>query len=227
MHCGDVVLTHHWLTGGRSPAAAQCGNGASLRRISPVVSPSAALQRGEFYSAIPTLTFHKSRSTIATEMNKITIAALSIFVATHFVVAAERGFPGLKSLMDPETYARTGLNNLTPEQRAELDVFIRDYVAGKQKEAAEVAATQAVERAVKERKVQPPEVIETSIVGTYSGYGTRTLFHLANGQTWKPTSGDVVTHAPIQSPRVVLYRDFFGYKMFVENDGLVRVKKVK
>ena len=177
-------------------------------------------------TAIPTLTFHKRQRTIANEMKKISTAILTLFVAGHFALAQERSFPGLKSVMDPETYERVGLKNLSPEQRAELDAFIRDYVAGKQKEAAEVASTQAVERAVKERKVRPPEVIESTMVEAYGGYGPRTLFHLANGQTWKPTGGDVVTHTPIPNPRVVLYRDFFGYKMFIENDGFVRVKKV-
>jgi hypothetical protein len=160
-------------------------------------------------------------------MNKISLALLLILIGGHCAFAAERSFPGLKSLMDPDTYARTGLQKLSPEERAELDAFIRDYVAGKQKEAAEVAATQAVDRAVQERKVQPPEVIESRLLEAYGGYGPRTVFHLANGQTWRPTSGDVVTHSPINSPRVVLYRDFFGYKMFVENDGVIRVKKVQ
>jgi hypothetical protein len=176
---------------------------------------------------IPTLTFRATTRTIVSKMNKTSLAVLSVLVTAHFAIAADRSFPGLRTAMDPETYARAGLSNLTPEQRAALDAFIRDYVAGKEKAAAEVAATQAVERAVKERKVQSPEVIETTLIGAYSGYGVRTLFHLANGETWKPTSGDVVTHAPIPNPRVVLYRDFFGYKMFIENDGLVRVKKVE
>ena len=160
-------------------------------------------------------------------MNKTTTAILSILFAGQCALAADRSFPGLKSVMDPETYARTGLQNLSPEQRAELDAFIRDYVAGKQKEAAEVAATEAVDHAVKERKVQPPEVIESRLLEAYGGYGPRTLFHLANGQTWRPTSGDVVTHPRVDSPRVVIYRDFFGYKMFVENDGVIRVKRLQ
>jgi len=172
------------------------------------------------------LTFHQSKRTIAREMNKISIAVIFTFIAIHLSFAADRSFPGLKSVMDPETYARTGLPGLSPEQRAELDAFIRDYVAGKQKEAADVAATQAVDRAVKERKVRAPEIIESTIVGTYTGYGPRTVFHLANGQTWKPTSGDVFYHSAVNNPRVVIYRqDIFGYKMFVENAGVIRVKK--
>ncbi len=159
-------------------------------------------------------------------MKRISIAIFVIVAAGHFAFGAEPPFPGLKSVMDPETYARTGVKDLSPEQRTALDAFIRDYVAGKQKEAAEVAATEAVNRAVKERKVQPPAVIESSIVGTFSGYGVRTLFHLANGEIWKPTGGDVQPHSPIDNPRVVLYRDVFGYKMFVEGDGIIRVKKV-
>ena len=90
-----------------------------------------------------------------------------------------------------------------------------------------MAAAEAVDRAVKERKVRPPEVIESKIVGSFRGYGLRTVFHLANGEIWRPTNDDVFTCPPIESPNVVIYRDTFGYKMFVEGSSSLRVKRVQ
>lgn len=128
--------------------------------------------------------------------------------------------------MDPASYERAGLQNLTPEQRTELDAFLRNYVSGREKDAAAVAASQAVDVAVKERKVRPPEVIESRILGEFNNYGHRTFFRLANGQTWRPTDGEFGTHSPISSPSVVIYRDWAGYKMFVAGAGIIRVKRV-
>jgi hypothetical protein len=161
-------------------------------------------------------------------MNKLLLVtfAASAVLCAFAADKPESSFPGLKNVMDPETYSRAGLDNLSPEQRAALDAFIRDYVAGKQKEAASVAAAQAVDRAVKERKVEAPSVIESRIVGVYKGYGPRTVFRLENGQTWKPADPDDMPHAAIANPAVVIYKDFFGYKMFVEGAPSLRVKRV-
>ena len=148
-------------------------------------------------------------------------AAVFFCLITNLSLAQDATFPGLKSVMDSETYARSGVQNLSAEQRATLDAFIGDYVRNKQK----VAAASAVDRAVKERKVRPPEVIESRIVGDFKGPGYRALFRLENGQVWKPTDPDSTPQSPIASPRVVIYRDSFGYEMFVEGAGTIRVKR--
>ena len=156
--------------------------------------------------------------------------SLSILLLLLFVCATraqETRFPGLKSVMDPETYERSGVKSLSPEQRAVLDAAIGDYMAGREKDVAAAAASQAVDVAVKERKVRPPEVIESRMVGDFKGYGLRTTFSLANGQVWKPTNDEVVPHSAIASPNVVIIHDTFGYKMFIEGAGIVRVKRVK
>jgi hypothetical protein len=160
-------------------------------------------------------------------MKYLAAAILLCVVTATSLRGEEAAFPGLKAAMDPETYARSGVSNLTPEQRAALDAFLRDYVAGKQKDAASVAAAEAVDRAVKERKVSAPVVIESRIVGEFTGAGHRTIYPLANGQVWRPTDPDDIRHSPISNPTVVLYRDTFGYKMFVEGAGVLRVKRVR
>ena len=156
-------------------------------------------------------------------MKLFIVSATFSLLACVCAAAANPEFDGLRKAMDSETYEKAGLNKLNDSERAALDDFIRGYVGGKQKEAA----AEAVDRAVKERKVRPPEIIESKIVGTYKGYGLRTYFHLANGQVWKPTNDDVVASRAIENPTVIIFRDMFGYKMFVEGASIVRVKRVQ
>ena len=158
-------------------------------------------------------------------IKKFCLTALFVFSALVIISAQESSFRGLEKAMDSETYERAGLSKLTAEERTVLDDFIRGYVAGKQKAAASAAATEAVDRAVKEKKVQAPDFIESTMVGAYKGYGPRTFFTLENGQVWRPTQGDVVNVSPIQNPKVIITRDTFGYKMFVEGAGSIRVKR--
>lgn len=159
-------------------------------------------------------------------MKKLNVAALLIIGLARFASAEDAAFEGLEKILDQDTYARAGLSKLTSDERRTLDGAIRDYVAGKRKEAATAAAAEAVDRAVKEQKVRPPEVIESRLVGSYRGYGLRTFFHLANGEVWRPTNDYEVTSPPIESPNVIIYRDKFGYKMSIEGASTVRVRRV-
>jgi hypothetical protein len=156
------------------------------------------------------------------------LLALFLVVGLATVASGDNPtFPGFEKAMDPDTYQKAGLGKLTPAERDTLNRFVRDYVATKQKDAATVAAAEAVDRAVKERKVRPPEIIESRLIGTYRGMNLRTVFRLENGELWKPTNSEIVSSPPIENPRVVIYRDLFGYKMFIEGASIIRVKRVE
>jgi hypothetical protein len=160
-------------------------------------------------------------------MKKLSLPILLAVSIAHVALAEESAF-NLEKAMGPETYERAGISKLSSDERAALSEFVRTYVAGKQKDAAAVAAAEAVDRAVKERKVEAPQVIESNIVGTFKGYGPRTFFHLANGEVWKPTNDYIETYPSIENPKVVIYRnDMFGYKMVIQGGGTVRVKRVQ
>ena len=158
------------------------------------------------------------------EMKKVALAVLSLILA-RLIFAQTGGFSGLEKTMDAETYEKAGLGKLSSEERAALDHFVRDYMAAKQKAAADIDS--AVERVIKERKLRGPELIKTKMVGSFKGYGPKTFFRLENGELWRPTNDYVVAHSAIESPNVVIYRDPFGYKMFVEGAGTIRVKRVR
>src|SRR5450755_3812867 len=73
-------------------------------------------------------------------------------------------FPGVEKAMTPANYEAAGLQKLDPAERAKLDEFIRSYVA----KSNEKVATEAVDKAVHDQKVQAPEVIQSRIAGPFT-----------------------------------------------------------
>ena len=131
-------------------------------------------------------------------------------------------FPGLQKAMSPEDYEAAGLSKLEPAERAKLDEFIRNYVAV----SNEKVATTAVDKAVKDNKVQAPEVIQSRIVGPFTGYNGRTTFTLENGQRWAQSQRDSAYFPKIDSPPVIIVKAGFGYRMYIAGGGAIRVTKV-
>lgn len=132
-------------------------------------------------------------------------------------------FPGLEKAMTPEQYQAAGLSKLEAAERAKLDEFIKNYVAV----SNEKVATSAVDKAVKEKKVSEPEVIQSRIVGPFTGYTGRTVFTLENGQRWAQSQFDTAYYPKIDSPPVVIIKAGFGYRMYIQGAGAIRVSKVR
>jgi hypothetical protein len=159
-------------------------------------------------------------------MKNIFLALAVLSAATLSVFAAEPEnpqFPGVQKAMTPEQYEAAGLSKLDPAERAKLDEFIRNYVAV----SNEKVATTAVEKAVKEKKVSEPEVIQSRIVGPFTGYTGRTVFTLENGQRWAQSQYDTAYFPKIDSPPVIIVKAGFGYRMYIAGGGAIRVSKVR
>ena len=139
-------------------------------------------------------------------------------------------FPGVKKALSPEDYRAAGLDKLSPEQQAKLDEALRGYFSGATRkvveQATQQAAAQAVDRAVKEKRVEAPTLIESRIVGPVNGWGERTVFLLENGQRWTPIDKTRHSFPPLDNPQVYIVRDPFGYKMAIFGGTVVRVRRV-
>jgi len=131
-------------------------------------------------------------------------------------------FPGVEKAMKPAEYEAAGLQKLDPAERAKLDEFIRRYVAV----SNERVATSAVDKAVKENKVSAPEVIQSRIVGPFTGYDGRTVFTLENGERWAQSQRDSAYYPKIDSPPVIIVKAGFGYRMYIAGGGAIRVSKI-
>lgn len=145
------------------------------------------------------------------------------FTSLQAAQPADPQFPGLEKAMTPADYAAAGLQKLDPAERAKLNDFIRNYVA----KSNEKVATEAVDKAVKENKVSAPEVIESRIVGPFTGYSGRTVFTLENGQRWAQSQRDSAYFPKIDSPPVVIVKAGFGYRMHIAGGGAIRVSLVR
>ena len=132
-------------------------------------------------------------------------------------------FPGVQKAMTPEQYEAAGLSKLDATERAKLDEFIKNYVAV----SNEKVATTAVDKAIKEKKVSEPEVIQSRIVGPFTGYTGTTVFTLENGQRWAQSQRDSAYYPKMDSPPVVIIKAGFGYRMYIQGASAIRVSKVR
>src|SRR3954471_8246130 len=151
------------------------------------------------------------------------IFALSSFASMPAAEPENPAFPGVQKAMTPEQYEAAGLSKLDAAERAKLDEFIRSYVAV----SNEKVATTAIDKAIKEKKVSEPEVIQSRIVGPFTGYNGRTVFTLENGQRWAQSQYDNAYFPKIDSPPVVIVKAGFGYRMYIAGGGAIRVSKVR
>jgi hypothetical protein len=161
-------------------------------------------------------------------MKKICLSALLLVLSAGFTLLkaaqpANPAFPGVEKAMTPADYEAAGLQKLDAAERARLDEFIRNYVA----KSNEKVATEAVDKAVQQRKVQAPEVIQSRIVGPFTGYNGRTIFTLENGQRWAQSQRDSAYFPKIDSPPVLILKSGFGYRMYIAGGGAIRVTKVQ
>lgn len=153
-------------------------------------------------------------------------------VAKAQQTAAEKAedFPGVKKALTPEQFEASGVAKLSPEERQKLDEYLRGYFTGATQrvveKAVEKAKVVAVDQAVKEHKVQPPQLIQSRIVGSVNGWKSGKVFVLENGQHWKVTEEDRYFRA-VQDPEVFIVRDFMSYKMAIAGGGVARVIRVQ
>lgn len=133
-------------------------------------------------------------------------------------------FPGVEKAMSEKAFREAGLEKLTPDERARLNEFIRNYAASTNQEAAKVA----VDQAVKDNKIaSQPQVIESRIVGPFRGYNGRSRFTLENGQVWAQSQQTSASYPPIDSPPVIIVKAGWGHRMYILGGGNIRVSRLK
>jgi len=139
------------------------------------------------------------------------------------IYAEDIEFPGLQALMSPEEFANTGLDKLTPLQRAALNRWLGTHAQfelveteAKATEAQEqTAAEAAAARQIKAKRLtraqrDAAKVVQTRIAGPFKGWSGTTLFVLENGQYWKQRQPGRYFYRA-ESPDVELYKTRLGF----------------
>lgn len=154
------------------------------------------------------------------------------------LMAAE--FRGLEREMSPAERARTGVDQLSAEQRAALDAWLQQRFGSTpvatSAPAAAPATTAMDARAALSDASQigfshytgKREEFSARIVGSFRGWSGRTLFRLDNGQVWQQSeSGSYDLN--LDNPEVRLRPKAMGSWMLVlkHNNRGVRVRRVE
>lgn len=75
-------------------------------------------------------------------------------------------------------------------------------------------------------KADEPTSIESTIEGSFNGWGPNTRFKLANGQVWRVIDGSSAELGPVSNQQVKIVRNVFG-TMFLEVAGSNNSAKVR
>lgn len=78
----------------------------------------------------------------------------------------------------------------------------------------------------KKREQAPPSSIESTIVGTSSGWMPGAQITLANGQVWRVLDGGEVVLSPVENRKVRIHKNYFG-TLFLVADGTHHSPKVR
>jgi hypothetical protein len=79
---------------------------------------------------------------------------------------------------------------------------------------------------VKKKQDDTPKSIESTIVGTFDGWGPNSRIKLANGQVWRVVDNSEAVLAPVQNPKVRIERNFIG-TIFMRVEGTNNSAKVR
>jgi hypothetical protein len=79
---------------------------------------------------------------------------------------------------------------------------------------------------MKKVEADAPKGIESTIVGSFDGWGPNSLIKLANGQVWRVVDGSEAVLAPMVNPKVRIDKNFVG-TLFLSVEGTNNSAKVR
>lgn len=135
-------------------------------------------------------------------------------------VTARAQAPAVLQTMSAVEQGATGIEKLTPAERARLEEWIHRHSTN----VAQLAASSAC------RMAPTPVVttaLESRIAGDFTGWDGATVFYLENGQVWQQTSFDRLA-VYIPRPRVSFISTGSAWRMSVEGLGpTVPVRRIR
>ena len=76
------------------------------------------------------------------------------------------------------------------------------------------------------RKADQQDGVESTLVGSFSGWSQSTTFRLANGQSWRVVDDSSASLYSREAPKVAIKRNFFG-TYFLEVEGVNQAPRVR
>lgn len=164
-----------------------------------------------------------------------------LLLALSFASFASASVTGnFYDLLSASEKSAAGIENLTPQQQAALNVLANRWVEQKAEPAINAARSKAVAEVREQVKAEEAkkigftetkneEVIRSQIVGEFRGWGKGTVIRLENGQSWVVLDSDSRFFPKRARFEVEIRPSSFGtWKLTLLPEGLwVRVKRVQ
>ncbi|HEY0504868.1 MAG TPA: hypothetical protein VGD42_15405 [Lysobacter sp.] len=139
----------------------------------------------------------------------------------------------IEQQMTYEQFKSAGLDQLSPEQLANLNAWLEGRLKVETAKAAEVAKAEVRQasgddrRGLLERESRDP--VSGAIAGAFSGFGKGRQFTLDNGQVWQQID-DAALSAKLDNPKVRITPSLVGGAWYLAVDGYntrAKVQRVK
>ena len=157
---------------------------------------------------------------------RIRILALALLVVAAGVHA--QTFSSLEERMSQADFKHAGLDKLSPGELKYLDQWLQTHgtTAGA---AAPVVVGPANMYGYRTPVDQARTAVESTLVGTFSGWDSHSTFNLANGQVWKTSDGSSGSCQQVTDPKVTIKPMMLGsWLMYVQGCGdSARVERVR
>lgn len=140
-----------------------------------------------------------------------------------------QSFSSLEERMSAAEFREAGLDQLSPEQLAKLNEWLRNKAPSTlESGSAAPAPVASSSEAGFENRGGKREPIYTRISGSFEGWSGRTKFVLDNGQVWQQVDGDV-WRTSLEGPAVEIRPKLLGaWVLQVEGSNrITAVKRIK
>ncbi len=155
------------------------------------------------------------------------LALLAAFAFSPLAALAQKP---IERDMSPEEFKAAGLDKLSPEELAKLNVWLGRKIDT----VATEAATQAKDKIKEENRgffhFGSNEPIVARLSGEFRGFGKGRNYTLDNGQVWTQTDSAVLVGANIDSPEVRITPSVSGNSWYLAVKGYntrAKVERVK
>lgn len=151
--------------------------------------------------------------------------ALSLVLGASVVGAAD--FSSLEERMSGEEFDAAGLQNLSPEQLARLNDWLRANWPATPSASTPYPAN-ADTRGLSELSTPRDEIV-ARIDGEFRGWSSNSVFRLDNGMVWEASGAGSLVVPAMTNPQVTIEPAFMGsWLLRVEGyNATIRVKRVE
>lgn len=152
----------------------------------------------------------------------------TLILALGASIAGAAGFSSIEERMNGHEFSAAGLDRLSPEELARLNDWLRANWPSQS--AATPYPAMADSRGLSEPKASRDAIV-SRLEGEFTGWDSRSVFHLENGMVWEAAGGSVtpLSTRPLQNPTVIIEPALMGaWLLRIEGyNATLRVKRTR